>query len=558
VVVSARQEQPVAEGLHRDAEASMRGPSALQLLREGRSEEFWERCCGFIDLTLDQFMTIQRRLLLEQIELLKRCPLGNQVMQGARPRGIDEFREQVPITRYADYAPYLQEQMEDALPEKPMFWQRTSGRSEEYVFKWVPVTERMYRELGDVLLSVIVFASCRERGDIVLEEHDRFLYAMAPPPYASGCWSHRAAEEGIFDFLPPMDQAEKMDFEERLTQGFRLALFQGMDLLFALTGLLVVMGEQFGQGGGLGKLVPLLKNPGLLLRMVQAMVRAKIAGRQILPKDIWRLKMLVCFGMDTAVYREKLREMWGRYPLDVYGSTETVMIATQTWDYRDMVFIPYINFLEFVPEEDYRRMAVDQSFQPQTYLLDEVEPNRVYGLVITNFYGGAYVRYMLGDLVTITSLRNEALDIDIPQMQFHSRLDNVINIDGFAHNLSEATMWQAVEDSGVPYRDWLVKQGDGDRPRIRFYIEPRNGASIDTLLAAESIRLRLGELDPFYHVLERMKNVTLDVCLLPEGAFASYMNRQRAAGADLAHIKPPHINPSDNIVEFLMGAGSPR
>ncbi|GAI22931.1 unnamed protein product [marine sediment metagenome] len=67
-----------------------------ELLRQGRDEEAWQRCCGFIDLSLEDFMRIQRRLLSEQLELLKRCELGRYIMNGATPRNLEEFREQVP------------------------------------------------------------------------------------------------------------------------------------------------------------------------------------------------------------------------------------------------------------------------------------------------------------------------------------------------------------------------------------------------------------------------------------------------------------------------------
>jgi len=67
-------------------------PTALELLREGRTTELWEKCCGFVDLNTEQFMTIQRQLLLEQIELLSRCELGNKLMLGAKPRSVEEFR----------------------------------------------------------------------------------------------------------------------------------------------------------------------------------------------------------------------------------------------------------------------------------------------------------------------------------------------------------------------------------------------------------------------------------------------------------------------------------
>ncbi|GAI02640.1 unnamed protein product, partial [marine sediment metagenome] len=68
----------------------------IDLLRQGRKEELWQMCCGFIDLSLEQFMDIQKRLLLEQIELLKNCELGRKVMRGAMPETVEEFREQVP------------------------------------------------------------------------------------------------------------------------------------------------------------------------------------------------------------------------------------------------------------------------------------------------------------------------------------------------------------------------------------------------------------------------------------------------------------------------------
>ena len=109
-------------------------------------------------------MDVQRQLLLEQIELLKKCELGNKVMRGAQPRSIEEFREQVPITTYGDYIPYLSEQREDALPEKPILWQRTSGRSGEYPCKWVPITRGSRNDLGDTIMAILIFASCeRER-----------------------------------------------------------------------------------------------------------------------------------------------------------------------------------------------------------------------------------------------------------------------------------------------------------------------------------------------------------------------------------------------------------
>ena len=53
------------------------------LLKQGRTDEAWQRCCGFIDLSLPDFMRIQNRLLQEQLELMKRSELGRYLMNGA-------------------------------------------------------------------------------------------------------------------------------------------------------------------------------------------------------------------------------------------------------------------------------------------------------------------------------------------------------------------------------------------------------------------------------------------------------------------------------------------
>ena len=91
-----------------------------ELIVQGKNKELWQRCCGFIDLSLEDSMSIQRRLLLEQIGLLKKCKLGRSIMRRANPETIDEFRQQVPLTTYADYEPFLLTRNEGALPAKPL------------------------------------------------------------------------------------------------------------------------------------------------------------------------------------------------------------------------------------------------------------------------------------------------------------------------------------------------------------------------------------------------------------------------------------------------------
>jgi len=520
-----------------------------ELLRQGRDEEAWQRCCGFIDLSLEDFMRIQRRLLSEQLELLKRCELGRYIMNGATPRNLEEFREQVPLTTYDDYAPYLLEQREDALPDKPALWQYTSGKSGEYPFRWAPVTAEQLREIELVIFALLFFSSCKQRNEIALKGHDKVLYGMAPPPYATGTMTHVFPYD-LFDVLPPVEEAEKMSFEERIQRGFELALSEGLDVCIALSSVAIAIGDRFSQKSNNTNIKALLKRPKAIARLARGLVKSKLAHRSLLPKDLWSLRGLITFGIDTSVYREKINEMWGIEPLEFHGSTETVFIATQTWDHQGMTFIPHLNFLEFIPEEESNKSREDPTYQPSTLLLDEVKPGN-YELVITSLHGGPFVRYRLGHLIKITSLRNEQLNIDIPQMVFISRVDDQIDIAGFTR-LSEKIIWQAIENTGLAYVDWTARKETKEKPILHLYIELKeDGTTAEQ--AGISIHEELKKLDTPYAELESFTGLRpLEVSLLPQNAFQLYNQRQQASGADLTQLKPPHINPTGDTIDFLV------
>ena len=109
----------------------------------------------------------------------------------------------------------------------------------------------------------------------------------------------------------------------------------------------------------------------------------------------------------------------------------------QTWG-TGLTFVPDMNFLEFIPEDELDKSRKEPGYQPRTLLLDQVTPGSIYEIVVTNFHGGTFVRYRLGDLIKIIALGNEKAGIRIPQMIFHSRADDIIDLGGFAR-LTERT-----------------------------------------------------------------------------------------------------------------------
>ena len=85
-------------------------------LHQYSKEEIWEEYCGFLTLTPEEFMNIQNRLLLEQMETWCSSGIGQSILKGKYPHTIEEFREMVPLTTYEDYAPTLLSKQIAALP----------------------------------------------------------------------------------------------------------------------------------------------------------------------------------------------------------------------------------------------------------------------------------------------------------------------------------------------------------------------------------------------------------------------------------------------------------
>ena len=530
--------------------------TAAELLRQGRNEELWQMCCGFVDLTIEQFMAIQKRLLLEQIQLLNSSVMGRKIMRGTEPQTVEEFRQLVPLTTYADYCPELLEKREDTLPAKPITWVRTSGRSGEYACRWVPMTPAYSYELSKIMYGIGNLANCKGWGDTSnLPEHPKLVYTVAPRPYMSGAMASMLGQQTPVAYLPGLEEAEELSFEERIKLGFEQALSEGLDYFFGLSLVLVAVGDKFSQSSGKVNILPLLSRPRALFRLAKGMAKSKLARRPMLPRDLWSVKGIMSSGLDSWVYRDRIKELWGRYPLDVYASTEGGIIATQTWDYESMTFIPNLNFLEFIPEKEHWKWQLDRSYQPKTVLLDEVLPGENYELILTNFHGGALVRYRIGDMIKITSLHNDKLGIKTPQMVFERRADGLLNF--VVIQLTEKQIWQAIEKTGVAYVDWTAYKMPGE-PVLRLLIEPQSsfhGTEADIAAAVQGQLLKPENGDNTKSgVLEDLTDMfdfNIEVTLLPQGSFANYTAQRQAEGADLAHLKPPHINPSDKVLALL-------
>lgn len=514
----------------------------------GNRKLIWQKYCGFLDLSLRQFMEVQEDLLSQQLEQVSGSPLGKLIMKGQGPTPA-EFRSVVPLTTYEDYKPYLSERNEDVLAEKPFCWMRTSGRGGEP--KWIPWTWRGYQVVLNHVMTILLLASAKTKGDVNIRPDMRVIANMPPRPYTVGHLAFGAVQRFSLQAIPPLELAERMDFHERIKEGFKMALGLGADVAFSIASVLVKLGEGLSQESKGAKLSKSILHPTVLFRLGRARVRAMLEKRTIMPKDLWPLKAILCGGTDAFIYREKVAHYWGSIPHEHFGCTEAGIPATQTWNKKWMTFIPTLAFYEFIPEEEWLKSRIDNDYQPKTVLLDEVKEDMRYELVITQFYGMPLLRYRMGDLIKIVSLADDETGVKLPQMVFVSRADDIIDIGGFPR-LDEKTIWQAITHVGLDYEDWSArKEYDEGEPILRLYLELKQ--DMNSKQVEHLIHEQLVSLSPDYKDMDRMLQIQpVRVILLPKGSFEHYTKERQKHGAELAHLKPRHINASDSEINDLL------
>jgi len=250
--------------------------TAVELLRQGRQSEIWEMCCGYLNYNLDQFMSIQNRLLLGQIKILSHSPLGRKIFNGAWPETVEEFRREVQITTYKEYCPELSEKKENTLPSKPDQWVHTSGRTGEYSCKWIPMSRGFVNELGPLIYGLGLLSASKQWGDPrPFLECPKIIYTVAPRPYVSGALASILQEQTPSHYLPSLAAAEKMAFEDRIKMGFEEALSEGLDYFFGLSLVLSAVGEKFSRSAGSVNPWHFISRPKSLARLSRGIIKSR-------------------------------------------------------------------------------------------------------------------------------------------------------------------------------------------------------------------------------------------------------------------------------------------
>ncbi len=513
-----------------------------QMLLDEDYDKIWKAYLGFLDLTLDEFMEIQERLLLEQIDLLNKCKLGKELLGPKDIHNMDDFRKYVPLTTYDDYADTLLNKKSEDLPSVPLHWVQTTWKGGKKPIKLAPYSSTMVEEHTKMFLSSLILSTSKKRGHFNLRNHDRFLYGMAPLPYLTGFAPYILKNEIDFKYLPSTDEAEKLSFRERNKVGFNLAVTKGADLFFGLSSVLVKIGEGFESGSNSGK-IGMPSNAKQAVKMLKAWYKKKVRKERLLPKDLFEFKGIVCGGTDSDTYKSQIEYYFGITPLEIFGGTESAAVATETWSRNGLTFFPDVNFLEFISEAELKKEEETEGYRPLTLLFNEIEPGETYELVITKLRGGAFVRYRIGDVMKCVGLENVEDEIKLPQVKYIDRVSNIIDLSGFTR-ITKQIIGDAIKLSGLEINNWTACKEYGEsRPYINLYVENGIGESKENIRKKINNQMKL--LDSDYHdVHSLLGHEPLILTLLNDGTFEEY--------SKLFNSSISKINPSGEELSKLI------
>ncbi|MGB4659562.1 MAG: GH3 auxin-responsive promoter family protein [Mobilitalea sp.] len=528
-------------------------------LKKHQYEKLWQEYCGFLDLEIDAYMNIQYRLMSEQILLWSECELGRKMLKEKHPKTIDEFRKTMPLTSYIDYADILLQKKGDMLPDDPIIWIQTTWEGGKHPIKLAPYTKSMLDTYRNNVIACLMLATSTEKGKFNVRATDTILYGLAPLPYATGLLPLALGEEISIEFLPSVKDAVKMTFSERNKYGFKLGLKKGIDLFFGVGSVAYFISlslSSMGKGSSKSSDGKTKKNsifdysPKMIYKLMIAKYRCKKEGRDLKPKDLFKLKGFMCAGTDNNCYKDDLEELWGIRPMEIFAGTEPSCIGTETWTRNGMYFFPDTCFYEFIPETEMYRSLDDDTYQPNTYLMNEVVPGEKYELVISVLKGGAFVRYRVGDVYQCVGLENNEDKTKIPRFKYIDRIPTIIDIAGFTR-ISENSIQDVIDLSGLPIEDWVaVKEyNKQNRPLMHIYVEMKRDSIVNMAMSREILKEHLTiyfkYVDHDYKDLKRILGMDpLEVTILKCGTFAGYSSHQNS--------KLRHINPSPyEVMELL-------
>ncbi len=484
---------------------------------------------------------------------------------------FDAYRAAVPICTWDDVAPSVARMIAGErnvlVAEDPFFYATTSGTTGRR--KLVPVTARFVDECR--VANKLLYRATLKAMPQLLKGKRLSLRSPRTEPLGRGLEAGSITvalgggfedEEGLFDAVP-VDVFFVEDFAARYLLALRFALQEHVTVASAVNPSTLVLfartlaehGEALAAALDDGSLGVEVAVPEVRARLqarawrdptAAARVRASIAahGHARMRDALPHLAGLVCWkGGSAPWYLAQLAESYGALPVLDYGycASEGCFGAPVGVEGAASVLVPHGHVIELAPEEELEDVRAGRR---PTVLLDEAEPGRRYGVIVST--GAGLYRYDMNDIVEVTGRVGRA-----PLVVFRHKAGAMASLTG--EKVGEAHVVDAMAKAGFHGAGFCAAPT----------MSPEGARWIVAIDAGASAPGDLGELARRFDAGLRAANEEYDAkrkslrllpacaVLLPAGAVVAHRAARVAAGAPDAHVKVPHLSADGQLLLAL-------
>ncbi|WP_294376678.1 GH3 auxin-responsive promoter family protein [uncultured Clostridium sp.] len=226
-----------------------------------------------------------------------------------------------------------------------------------------------------------------------------------------------------------------------------------------------------------------------------------------------------------------------------YASTEGFIGINPYPDKIEYIMIPDSCFYEFIKLDDIYKE------NPKTYLINEVNKNENYEIVLTTING--LYRYRLGDIVKVTGFYN-----DTSKIKFLFRKNMLLNMvsEKTTENHVNAALMQVIKNYNLNIIDYTTYADNGVTPgRYIFYLEMENfNCKYGIDMFESELDKQLMKCNPAYERFRKSKRLQrLKVKFVKRGTFKKYKDNILKTGVSGNQIKIPRVIKSKDIIEKL-------
>jgi hypothetical protein len=559
--------------IRRQRKRSQRGYSFLQLAGPAISLA--------MQRSADRFMaqTASYRALSEQS--LDRILALNGATEYGRRCGLDRSSprqafEKLPITTYADYAPYIERIAageQNVLSREPViYFSTTSGTTGPP--KMIPVTRHHVRTS---IATRFISMGLALRAGVLDVMHGRFMTIMTEhlgDRTAGGLQKGAATTQGfkqvarLADLMLSSPSAVTQIHDQaaarylHLLFGLReerlwtIVAFFPATILFTLRDLQANAEKLLRDlaDGTINRELDLPAEIHSSLRRRLRPARSRAAALEALLKedhftvaDIWPElgALLTVTGGAFRFYADQLRPYLGDVAIfsPVYSASEGTFGYGFSADRPHYLLLPGPAYIEFLPVAD------SNNPQAQTIPAWSAREGECYEVIVTTLVG--FLRYRMHDVVRVVDFYGQT-----PVIEFLERQGQVIDILGektAEHHVVEAieTASRGVKEALVDY--FIAPDMEQTPARYLLVVEEWQHDHDDNRKVrkfVQAVEAALRKIAPDYEE-ERVLGTLgpMAVGLLRPGAFERARDRRIAAGGAASQIKTPHVIPDPGFFQ---------